>query len=557
MRPRRHAIAATVLVALAGLLPVRAAHAAELFVAPGATPKADCIAAADPCATIAAAIDQSRALAGPDTIHLAAGSYDETVALDDVNDAGLTLAGAGAQAGGSVIAPGAIAGGALVRVAPPASGVTLRDLRVVHLATAPSDKNLVSASAPGTLVQRVVADVQRPASVGFAYALNGGPVTLDHAESAGVPQWNGSAVNAGPGDYDVTIADSHLRAGANQPALQVSTGVRAIVARSVFERPTGDGVTVNAGGATLRMDSSLVLGGKTGVQIGSSAAAAPGAGTLRNVTVDAGATRGAADAGATAVRAGASNDGVATATVASSVTVEGQWAEDFQPTASASVACSDSDVPAQAQAKGGALGVIACDGSGSNASNAPAALFANAPAGDYRPPPGSPAVDAGSPVALAADESAADLDGNPRVLDGDLDCAARRDRGAYELTGRQGCLPAAKDTVRPVVSKLTLKRMRLRLRLSEPAKLRVAVERAALGRKVGKKCTSASRARRKRPRCTRWLRVTTLKRSSKAGAVKLSLPARRLAGRHRVVVVATDAAGNRSSPVVVSFTASG
>src|SRR4051794_36387718 len=177
MTSRRLLIALT---AVAACLPVPAADAAELYVAPGAAPKADCTNPAAPCPTIAAAVAQGRGLAGADTVHLAAGTYDETVALDDANDAGLTLAGAGAQAGGTAIAPSAIAGGSLVRVAAPASGVTLRDLRVVHLATAPSDKNLVSASAPSTLIQRVVAEVQRPASVGFAYSLNGGPVTLDH-----------------------------------------------------------------------------------------------------------------------------------------------------------------------------------------------------------------------------------------------------------------------------------------------------------------------------------------------------------------------------------------
>ena len=302
------------------------------------------------------------------------------------------------------------------------------------------------------------------------------------------------------------------------------------------------------------MDSSLVLGGNIGVQIGSAGAAAPGAGTLRNVTIDAGATRGAADAGATAVRAGASNDGVATIEVSSSITVEPQQAEDFNPTATASVTCADSDAPAQAQAKGGALGVIACDAAGANTASSPGALFANAAGGDYHLTAASPAVDAGATAALAADESATDLDGNPRVLDGNLDCAPRRDRGAYELTGRQGCLPPPKDTTRPVVKKLSLKRTTLRLSLSEAVTLRVAVQRAALGRKVSGKCKSDARARRKRPRCTRWLEVAKLKRSLKKGAVKLRLPAKRLRpGRHRVVVVATDAAGNRSPAKTLSF----
>jgi hypothetical protein len=56
-------------------------------------------------------------------------------------------------------------------------------------------------------------------------------------------------------------------------------------------------------------------------------------------------------------------------------------------------------------------------------------LFVDASQGNYRLRPGSPAVDAGS----AVDAPDADLDGNPRPVDGNGDGTATVDIGAYEL----------------------------------------------------------------------------------------------------------------------------
>jgi len=59
--------------------------------------------------------------------------------------------------------------------------------------------------------------------------------------------------------------------------------------------------------------------------------------------------------------------------------------------------------------------------------------FVNAGAGDYRLSTGSPLIDAGTPGALSSTDSATDLNGAPRRLDGNGDCVAVVDIGAFEF----------------------------------------------------------------------------------------------------------------------------
>ena len=93
----------------------------------------------------------------------------------------------------------------------------------------------------------------------------------------------------------------------------------------------------------------------------------------------------------------------------------------------------------------------------------------------------------------------------------------------------------------------------IRFRLSEAATVRLTFEKAATGRRVGKRCRKPSRKNRRRKRCTRYVRVkTTLAVKGKAGANKLSFQGRLTrrrslkTGRYRFSMRATDAANNRS-----------
>jgi hypothetical protein len=202
------------------------------------------------------------------------------------------------------------------------------------------------------------------------------------------------------------------------------------------------------------------------------------------------------------------------------------------------------------------------DISESNISNVGYALgFSEETGREFALLPGSPLIDAGDPAA----PQGVDMHGDPRVADGNGDGVARRDLGAFELqpappAGQQppGGAPTA-DTQAPLISgfrsshsvfaitragtPLAARVARgtwLRYRLSENARVVLKIQRALAGRH------------------TRYRGVGTLRRSGVSGLNRTRFTGRigRRAlqpGRYRVVITATDAAGNRSARKTTSF----
>jgi hypothetical protein len=99
-----------------------------------------------------------------------------------------------------------------------------------------------------------------------------------------------------------------------------------------------------------------------------------------------------------------------------------------------------------------------------------------------------------------------------------------------------------------------------RYTLSEPARVTFRIYRLLPGRRVGRRCLAPTRARRRRPPCTRALLRGTLRRTV-ARAGRRSTPftgrigRRALAlGRYRATLTTADAAGNVSAPRSITFT---
>jgi hypothetical protein len=161
--------------------------------------------------------------------------------------------------------------------------------------------------------------------------------------------------------------------------------------------------------------------------------------------------------------------------------------------------------------------------------------FVDAAGGNFRLRPGSPLVDAGAPDAAQG----VDLDGNPLVVDGNGDGFARRDIGAYELPAQPVAQPQP-DSQKPVISGFRARRSSVSYGLSESARVVVKVQRRLAG---------------KRPR---YRTLGTVAKPAKQGANRLKLSRRIRAkdarpGRYRAVIVAIDAAGNRSASKAATF----
>ena len=97
-----------------------------------------------------------------------------------------------------------------------------------------------------------------------------------------------------------------------------------------------------------------------------------------------------------------------------------------------------------------------------------------------------------------------------------------------------------------------------RYTLSEAARVVVTIKRGIPGRKVGGRCVKPRRANRAAPRCVRYIRAGRFAIASPAGATRHRFSGRigskKLpVGGYRAMLVATDAAGNRSASKRLPF----
>ena len=120
----------------------------------------------------------------------------------------------------------------------------------------------------------------------------------------------------------------------------------------------------------------------------------------------------------------------------------------------------------------------------------------------------------------------------------------------FRAASRGGSIAAARRPIGTTV----------RYRLSEPARVRLTVERETVGRKVGKHCGAPTRSNRAKRRCTRYVAVRgSFTQTGRQGTNSFKftgrLSGRKLApGVYRLTGVPTDAAGNRGLAQFVRFT---
>ena len=189
---------------------------------------------------------------------------------------------------------------------------------------------------------------------------------------------------------------------------------------------------------------------------------------------------------------------------------------------------------------------------------------------DYSLLPGSPLIDRADPLLLLPGEL--DLAGAPRSLDGNGDCAAVPDIGAFE---RPDACPPPAPNLPPALTNVSvtnkvfapvararagarrrIKRgTRFRYTLSEAATVRITIERVLPGRVRGRgarrRCVKPTSRNRNARRCKRYKRVTALVANEQAGRQSTAFSGRVKGralrrGRYRARLVASDALGARS-----------
>jgi hypothetical protein len=423
-------------VVAAALAAVAPASAATFYVDAGSSAPGACTSPANACTTIGAAVTKARGASGPDTIVIAPGVYEESLNLSQPADAGLALVGAGAGPSGTVLRPPAstvVTGGATLA----ADGQSLSGVRIEMREGAEKLRPLfIYASDVAVSDVQIAAD--EPGNGEIAITVERGNAVLSGVEVDGT--WAGRALFVSSSSLGAIVRDSDLRSNA-------LTTVAAFRQPLTLERTTvasarADAIGVAIESAPLTVDSSLITGGAIGVQV-TEGGASVRTHVVRDSTIDVGAA-GVADAGGAAGRVQVYGEAHATLRFEGSLLVEPQatpWVEAGK-TGVGQVECAASDVRDQVASTSGGRAVIACGaGSEENTSSPPETLFAGGPAGsyDHRPAPGGPAVDTGRAGPDGGEQA---LGGTPRAVDGDGDCDARRDRGAYELTGHEGTPPA-------------------------------------------------------------------------------------------------------------------
>jgi hypothetical protein len=384
-------------------------------------PQAGCDGGQQP--TLQAALDAALAAIGPDVVRLPQGTVEGPGRYDTSNpDNTVDVVGAG------------------------------RDATV--LTSNVPDYTLYVTRA-GIVSDLTVRQPNPPVAGQFGVQINGTAERLDHVSTDNSFSLSvlGTARQlrvSGPATFRIngTLEDSRFDGS------PVYTGTSATVVRRVrSEGPFG----LSGQNSSLAISSSLiVMTSPTGTVVSLLPSPVPDSQAtflLSNMTLV-----GAGGTGCTGfsvsgdnIYAAPNDDAVASATLASTIvrgcaTSVRRDSGGGNRTANLTIFNSDLDLSPAAISETGAGTLVAGPGDG-NIDADP--LFLGLPGLGQLPRAGSPVIDRGLTTALSPQESATDLEGHPRVVDGDGDGGAKRDMGAFEYQRRA---PAVFATATPTTA---------------------------------------------------------------------------------------------------------
>jgi hypothetical protein len=624
----RWSLAAVVAAVLALGLPTGAVAATRYVAKSGGADAPDCTNSAAPCATVGYAVGQA---APGDTIQIGPGTFEESVNAN----VPLTFVGAG---GGSLLAN---PGGTTIR-APTAglnasgangltmsAGGTVRSMRVQGGDGGPSGAPSGGSGGTGIEYQSSGADptvlsldgvvavggdggqgTQPPSLGGLGTAGRGievrsgpGPVDLSavHSEFAG-----GEGLGSGNGVWidgptaSADLVDSRIpNADSYGDALAVFGGAR-VTLDGVDAEARQDVVTIYDGSLAIRR-SRLQGDGPSLTVIGSNdespevelidSLVTSGQSAALYVESEEEGSASVRVLGSTLIGRGPQavyvereeGAGPATVVLRNSIARHLPLFSVFPPTdLDANGGTIDADFSSFTTRREENGGTVTAPGSAHNLTGDPG--FIDAGNGVFILQNASPLIDRGDPGVVQAGER--DLGGSPRMLDGNRDCQAVPDIGAFEVTGQSvACIgdprPAisafgmtnrvfapvggpkgAKGRAASASAGKVKRGTRFTFTLSEPAQVTITIERKAKGRKAGQgrraRCVKPSPANRKAPRCVLFVKAGSLSTQAQAGRQSLRFSGKLRGkplkpGTYRATIVAVDAAGQASDPRRVSF----
>jgi hypothetical protein len=380
--------------------------------------------------------------------------------------------------------------------------------------------------------------------------------TLTVQDSTLMPDGQGAGLSV-DGDATTVLATSAITGGVASIGVRRGEPGLTRVIRSRIQAGIGIDAIGHSSGDEVRVElsDSLIQAAQNGGRVNSSAGLGPGLLLLRGSTVVS-----TGGFGAAVLASRSATAGTAIADLRNTIARTG--GDPAPPALDAQGGTVVADYSAFAGSSATNGGSAPAPGSGSNFNGAPPLNP------DFSLPAGSPLADRGDPGAVEPGEL--DLAGNPRALDGNGDCIAAPDIGAFELAALP-CPPNAAPRITgfgitnrvfaplPLGRRAQVKRgTRFRYTLSEPASVAITIERALPGRRVGRRCRRPTRRNRARRRCTRYRRAGVLRASKQAGreTTPFSGRFRRRAlrrGRYRARIKATDAQGARSAERRLNF----
>ncbi len=477
-----------------------------------------------------------------DTIHVAPGVIADPGSIETDSGAADPLEIIGAGPASTVVTTSSTGNIYVMNIEPGARATTVRDLTIRVPATTP-DSLGGAMQARGATLDNVDVDVRNDGGDGISFVGGGVFRNGRMAGSAGGKLGDAIRVN-GAANGPLTVEDSRIES----PSWGIHTdsaNVPVTVRRTVITDPLAYGVRVTAGGSVAMSNS--VITSQTGRPVTVLATAGGGASFTGDHLTIVGLS--GQPNPAVAVEVGTGVAGNASALVVNSIVRS--FPSTYDRKAPVGGATGNATIGFQ-HSNFAPTGSSVGDGSvtSSNGSNSDP-QFVGTGTDPYRLKPGSPSIDRANP---AAGGLAVDLLGAVRPRDGDGDGVARSDQGAYEY---QPPAPADPGTIAPGTDPgvapppappATEPPAAAPADTLAPKLSGLRLGKGVTRRKGGTIRFTLSEAARVELRFTRGKRTVTLRVNGRAGANAVKVARRKLAAaRWTLTVVATDAAGNRTS----------